>query len=51
MIRIILVALTVVLFLIFSIPMLVVLGIQEKGTRAGSGQKACTRCRGCSALY
>ena len=30
MIRIILVALTVVLFLIFSIPMLVVLGIQEK---------------------
>lgn len=30
MIRIILVALTVVLFLIFSIPMLIVLGIQEK---------------------
>ena len=51
MIRIILVALTVVLFLIFSIPMLVVLGIQEKGTRGRFRPKACTRCRGCSALY
>lgn len=36
MIRIILVAMAVVLFLIFSIPMLLILGIQEKKNKAGA---------------
>ena len=52
MIRIILVAMTVVLYLIFSVPVLTMLRLRAKKGSCGSpGKKVSARFRGCSALY
>lgn len=51
MIRIILVAMTVVLYLIFSVPVLTMLRLRAKRDPVGVQEKVSARFRGCSALY
>ena len=51
MIRIILVAMTVVLYLIFSVPVLTMLRLRAKRIPWESRKKVSARFRGCSALY
>lgn len=51
MIRIILVAMTVVLYLIFSVPVLTMLRLRAKRILWESRKKVSVRFRGCSVLY